>query len=217
MRFIISLMMTLTLGAVEISPEVRPIATRLETALGDAERAFHQAQAKAKEDALRDLEKLLRAEQRKKNSLISADLEIRIAALIKDIALLKDEPLLKATDLNSKISKMELTEDEWSAVPAQIIKLDAKDSRGNTKIKIGVGELYFIVPHPTDTWKSQPTSESLTWAGNGHREMKLMIRCGEREISGLFVSEVGPLTLGPNDKVCSDNEGSLRVKILRVH
>ena len=209
--------MSVTVGAVETPPEVRPITTRLEAALNNAERDFHQAQAKAKEDALKDMEKMLRSEQKKKNSLISTDLEVRIAALTKDIALLKDEPLLKATGLDAKIKKMELTEEEWAAIPAQILKLDAKDQRSNTKIRIAAGELYFIVPHPTDTWKNQATGENLTWRGNANGEMKLMIRCGEKESNDLFVNEVGSLTLGPNDKGCGDNEGSLRVKILRVH
>ena len=217
MRFLIPLVMAVTMCAVEIPPEGRPITTRLEAALSNAERDFHQVQAKAKEDAVKDLEKLLKTELKKKASLISTDLEVRIAALTKDIALLKDEPLLKATELDAKISRKELTEEEWATLPAQILKLDAKDSRNNTKIKIAAGDLYFIVPHPTDTWKSQPTSESLTWRGNINGEMKVIIRCGEKEVPGLFVNEVGPLTLGPNDKACGDNEGSIRVKILRVH
>ena len=77
--------------------------------------------------------------------------------------------------------------------------------------------MYFIVAHPTDTWKNQPNGETLTWRGNKNGEMKLMIRCGEKQINDLFVTEVGSLTLGPNDDKCGDNEGSIRVKILRIH
>lgn len=217
MRFLLPLVMMFTMCAVEIPPEVRPITVRLDAALTDAERAFHLAQAKAKEDALKDMEKLLKAEQKKKLSLISTDLEVRIATLNKDIALLKDEPLLKATELNAKISRKEFTDEEWAAVPAQILKLDAKDPRSSSKIKVAAGELYFVVPHPSDTWKNQTAGESLTWRGNANGDMKLMIRCGEKELHDLFVNEVGLLTLGPNDKICGDNDGSLRVKILRVH
>lgn len=217
MRVLLTLMLSFIAFAVEAPPEVRPITARLDAALSEAERTWHLTQAKAKEDAVRDMEKLLKAERKKKASLITTDLEVRIAALNKEIPLLKDEPLLQATKLETKITKKELTEDEWTEISAQTLKLDAQESRSSTKIKVAAGELYFIVPHPTDTWKSHPVNESLTWQGNAKDEMKLMIRCGEKEISGLFVSEAGLLTLGPNDKACGDNEGFIRVKIIRVH
>jgi len=217
MRCILPLLASLALTAVEIPPEVRPITTKLDAALSEAERVCHVSQAKAKEDAVKEMEKLLKAEKKKKASLISTDLEVRIAALTKDIALLKDEPLLQATELDTKISKKEFTEEDWAAIPAQSLKLDAKEPRSNTKIKVAAGELYFIVPHPTDAWKNQPTGESFTWRGKDDGDMKLMIRCGEKEIPGLFVSETGLMTMGPNDKGCGDNEGSIRIKIIRVH
>jgi len=207
----------LALTAVEIPPEVRPITTKLDAAVSEAERLCHVTQAKAMEDAVKEMEKLLKAESKKKASLISTDLEVRIAALTKDIALLKDEPLWQATALDAKISKKELTEDEWAAIPGQTLKVDAKEPRSTTKIKVAPGELYFIVPHPTDTWKNYAAGDILTWRGNEKNEMKLMIRCGEKDITGLFVSETGLLTMGPNDKGCGDNEGFIRVKIIRVH
>lgn len=217
MRFLLPLLALLAVTAVEIPPEVRPITSRLDAALSEAERLCHVAQAKAKEDAVKEMEKLLKAEQKKKASLIKIDLEVRIAALTKDIALLKDEPLLQATALDTKISKKELTDDDWASIPGQTLNLDAKEPRSSSKIKVAAGELYFIVPHPSDTWKNQPSGESLTWRGKDGGDMKLMIRCGEKEITGLFVNEIGLLTLGPNDKGCGDNEGSIRVKIIRVH
>lgn len=217
MRFLLPLLASLAVMAVEIPPEVRPITSRLDAALSEAERLCHVAQAKAKEDAVKEMEKLLKAESKKKASLIRTDLEVRIAALTKDIALLKDEPLLQATELDTKISKSDLTEDDWTSIPGQTLNLDAKESRSSSKIKVAAGELYFIVPHPSDTWKNQASGDSLTWRGKDGGDMKLMIRCGEKEITGLFVNEMGLLTLGPNDKGCGDNEGSIRVKIIRVH
>ena len=217
MRFFLPLLASLAVMAVEIPPEVRPIMSRLDAALSEAERLCHVAQAKAKEDAVKEMEKLLKAEQKKKASLIRTDLEVRIAALTKDIALLKDEPLLQATELDIKISKKEMTEDDWASIPGQTLNLDAKEPRSSSKIKVAASELYFIVPHPSDTWKNQASGESLTWRGKDGADMKLMIRCGEKEITGLFVNEIGLLTLGPNDKGCGDNEGSIRVKIIRVH
>lgn len=217
MRLFLPLFATLAMTAVEIPQEVRPITTRLDAALSEAERLCHVTQAKAKEDAVKEMDKLLKAEQKKKVSLIRTDLEVRIAALTKDIALLKDEPLLRATELDTKIRMKELTEEDWASIPGQTLNLEAKDSRSSSKIKVAAGELYFIVPHPSDTWKNQASGDSLTWRGKDGGDMKLVIRCGEKEITGLFVNEIGLLTLGPKDKSCGDNEGSIRVKIIRVH
>jgi hypothetical protein len=217
MKALIPWFLACSLAAVETPPELKPLLAKQDAAIASAEKAFHQAQAQAKEDTLKEFEKLLKAEQKKKKySTLAADLELRIPVLTKEIALLRDEALLKATELNEKLIKNELTEEQWSAIPAAVLEIDALEARNPVGIRINAGDLYFIAPHPNDTWKGGGGPEAYNWKGKADGWMKLIIRCGEKVNEGLFVTETGSLTIGPSDDRCEDNVGQIRVKIMRL-
>lgn len=212
------LAVTCSLSALEIPAEERPIFAMLDADLAEADRSYHISQAEAKETAIKGLEKLLKAEQQKKKiSPLASDLEVRIEELRREAALLRDEPLLKANQIDEKIRKKEFTEDEWKAIPASIFTVDAKEPRNPTKFTVTAGQLYYVVPNPVDLWWGG-VGDKLTWKGKADGWMKLVIMCGEKEIvDKLFVAETGPLNFGPHDNTCGDNTGAIRVKILRIH
>ena len=205
------------LAAAEPPAELRPALARLDSALSAADKAYHEAQAKAKEEAVKDFDKLLKAERKKSVPLLTVELDQRILALNKEIALLRDEPLMKATTIDAEIARKEYTAAEWDALPAMVFTVDAKESRNNTRITVGPGQLYYVVPHPEDTWQSNTGATRSGWRGEILEFMKLQIWCGEKLNDTLFVSETGPLTLGPKDTRFGDNLGSIRVKIFRIH
>lgn len=216
MRFGLLLVVALTLNAVDISPEIQPVLTKLDLAMADAERACHKAQAQADEDAIKELEKLLRAERRKKTSTLAPALVARIELLNRDIVRLKDEPLMRATKLETQIARQELNEETWDALAAQPFTVEAGERHNRTKITVAPGELYLVVPHPTDTW-GRKDSGKITWRGTADGSMKLVIRCDTTRLDSLFVSEPGLLTLSALSESPRDNHGSIRVKIIRVH
>ena len=106
--------MSLSLIAVETPPEIKPLLAKQDAALAAAERAYHQAQAQAKEDTVKEFEKLLKAEQKKKKcSTLAADLELGIPALVQEIALLRDEAMLTAKELLLKRQSGLLASQDW--------------------------------------------------------------------------------------------------------
>ena len=204
------------LAAEDIPPEVRQILARHDTALAIEERNYHVAQAKAKEDAVKELEKLLKVERRRKGSTLVADLEARVAAFEKEIVLLKDEALFQVTKLDELLRKKALTDEAWNAAPGSVFTLDAKEPRNPTKIRVEQGAVYYVLPHPTDTWQAGPGKPKVTYLGDKGGAMKLVIRSGEKVNTEFFVSETGNLTLGAEETAFGDNVGTLRVKIVRL-
>lgn len=203
--------------AVEAPPEVKPVLAKLDAGLAEAERDWHLAQAKLKEEALKELDKMLKAERKKKASTLAIDLEARIQALGREAALLRDEPLLQANRIEEKLRTKSFTVEDWDAIPVPVLTLESRESRTAAKIKVAAGDLYLIAPHPTDVWRAHPEMEKVDFRGDKEGHMRMLVRCGEKEVDGFFVSETGPLTIGPKDDKCGDNLGSIRVKIIRVH
>lgn len=203
--------------AVEPPAEIKAVEVRRDAARADAEKAYHEAQAKADDEALKDLEKLMKIEKKKKTPLLTTELDQRIQALTKEAALLRDEPLMKANAIDERIKRKEFTVEDWDAVVAPVFVLQAREARNATKITVSAGQLYYVVPHPEDAWQAADTIPKVNWQGDKDGFMKLLIYCGEKQNDGLFVTETGPLALGPKDTKWADNVGTLRVKILRVH
>jgi hypothetical protein len=210
------LLVSVQLAAEEIPPEVKLILSRHDAALATEERNYHIAQAKVKEDTVKELEKLLKIERRRKGSTLVPDLEARVAAFEKEIALLKDETLFQVTKLDELLKKKALTEEAWNAAPGSVFTLDAKEPRNPTKIRVEQGAVYYVLPHPTDTWQAGPGKPKVGYLGEKNGTMKLVIRCGEKINTDFFVSETGMLTLGAEETVFGDNIGTLRVKIVRL-
>jgi hypothetical protein len=210
------LLVVTPLPAEEMLSEVKQVIARHDAALALEERNYHVAQAKVKEAAVKELEKLLRSERRRKGSLLIPDLESRIAVFTREIALLKDEVLFQVTRRDELLRHNALTEEEWNAAPGTIFTLDAKEPRNPTKIRVEQGALYHILPHPTDTWQAGPGKAKVTYLGDKAGTMKLVIRCGEKINADFFVSEAGILTLGAEETAFGDNVGSLRVKLVRL-
>jgi hypothetical protein len=207
----------LTVSAVETPPELKPILARMDVQLAEAERALHQAQAKAREDTIKEFEKLLKVERKRKGSTLAIELESRILILTNEANHLRDEPLLKAEALDEKIRTKTLTEDDWEAIPVAPLEVSAKEARTSTKVKLAQGDLYLIVPHPGDTWQASASYPKVTFLGGQDRFMRLLVMVGEKELATWLVAEPGVLTLGPKDDRTNDNVGAIRVKIIRVH
>ena len=217
LRVLLPLFAASLLAAVEAPPEVKPVLAKLDTGLADAEKDWHVAQAKLKEEAVKELDKMLKVERKKKASAIAIDLEARVQALTREAALLRDEPLLQANKIEEKLRAKTFSVEEWDAIQVPVLTLDAKEPRTPAKIKVAAGDLYLVVPHPTDIWQASPDLPKVDFRGGNEGLMRLLVRCGEKEVDGFFVSETGPLTLGPKDDRCGDNVGAIRAKILRVH
>lgn len=210
--------LAIALPAVETPPEVKPILARMDAQLADAERTLHQTQAKAREDAIKELEKLLKVERKRKGSTLAIDLESRIQILTNEAVRLRDEAQLRAETLAEKLRLGTLTDEEWQAIQAPELEVSAKESRTNTKLKLALGDTYLVVPNPVDTWQASPTFPKVTYAGaKDNRFMCLQVFVGEKESPTWLVSEPGMLTLGPKDDRLNDDLGSIRVKIIRVH
>ena len=215
-----TLLLILTTGvfAVETPPEIRGVLQRREAARAEADKVLHEAQAKANDEAVKELEKLLKAEKKKKVQPLTTTLEQRIEALNKESALLRDERLLQATAINERLSRKEFTAEEWDAVQGQVlVTVAAKESRTGVKVTMGPGELHLLVPHPDDLWQNNAQTPKAGWQGSVDGSMKLVVYLGEKVSDSLFVSDTNALALGPKDTACSDNLGTIRVKLLRVH
>lgn len=216
LRVLLPLFAASLLAAVETPPEVRPVLIKLDAGLAEAEKDWHMAQAKLKEEAAKELDKMLKVERKKKASALAIDLEARIQTLTREAALLRDEPLLQANKIEEKLRAKTFTVEDWDAIQVPVLTLESKESRNPTKIKVATGDLYLIAPHPGDTWQANADWEKVDFRGNKEGHMRLVVRCGEKEVDGFFVSESGPLTIGPKDDKCGDNVGAIRVKIIRV-
>lgn len=217
LRVLLPLFTVSLLTAVEVPAEVKPVLSKLDAGLAEAEKDWHVAQAKLKEETAKELDKMLKVERKKKTSALAIDLEARIQALTREAALLRDEPLLQANGIEEKLRAKTFTVEDWDALQVPVLTLDSKEPRNPTKIKVAMGDLYLVVPHPTDTWQANADWEKVDFRGNKEGHMRMIVRCGEKEVDGFFVSETGPLTIGPKDEKCGDNVGAIRVKIIRVH
>ncbi len=203
--------------AAEPPPEIKAVLIKRDAARGEAEKAYHEAQAKADDDAIKEFEKLLKLEKKKKVPLLTTELDQRIQALTKEAALLRDELLMTANAIDERIKRKEFTVEDWDALVAPVVTVLATEACNATKVTIGPGQLYYIVPHPDDLWQAAPTMPKTGWEGDKDGLMKLVSYSGEKQSDGLFISEAGPLSLGAKDSHFGDNSGSLRVKIFRVH
>ena len=173
-----TLLLILTTGvfAVETPPEIRGVLQRREAARAEADKVLHEAQAKANDEAVKELEKLLKAEKKKKVQPLTTTLEQRIEALNKESALLRDERLLQATAINERLSRKEFTAEEWDAVQGQVlVTVAAKESRTGVKVTMGPGELHLLVPHPDDLWQNNV----VLWAGPKTHLVHYPLRRGE--------------------------------------
>ncbi len=215
-----TLLLILSTGllAVETPPEIKGVLLRRDAARAEADKALHEAQAKANDEAVKELEKLFKAEKKKKIQPLATELEQRIQALNKESALLRDERLLQATAINERLARKEFTAEEWDAVQAQVsVTVQAKELHTGVKATMGPGELYLLVPHPDDLWQNNAETPKIGWQGHVDGSMKLIVYLGEKIGDSLFVSDTNALSLGPKDSACGDNLGTIRVKLLRVH
>lgn len=224
-RFVIPLLAAAAVFA-EDPPEVRAVITRMEKAIAEAETTSLLAQGKAMEAAAKDLEKLLARE--KKGSDLAVELKTRIDQLNAEAALLKDQPLYRAVQIEKALAAGTFTVKEWNAVVTDMqVTIDAKEEWTQTKFRMQEGEIWLIVPHPSDTWTGHVGNEMVNYLGHKgdvKGGMRLAIRIGDKDKgrvvsnrSFLLRSGAGALYLGCADSGdWGDNGGAIKVKLLKV-
>ncbi len=115
---------------------------------------------------------------------------------------------------------------EWDKLGGMAVIVDSHALVMDPGIVLKDGESVVVVPHPADTWTlgSGPTdSKPMTWQGDIHKDPGGTLRWG-----GLYVAlgddsqpcgvidGVGKLLLKCNDSGAQDNQGRIRVKILKL-
>jgi len=194
-------------------------------ALAKAKTDWHLAQAKIKEGIAKDLEKLYSTENKKKDSTLATELRRRIDLLNAEIVLLKDEPMMYASEINKVLIEGSFLASEWDNVATEtMITVDGKEEWTDTKIKINAGEVWLVVPNPGDTWKGNAAMSAVGYLGFKGQPMpgamRLTIKIGETvqsSTSFILATDSGRLMLGNQDeKDWSDNSGTMRVKLLRI-
>lgn len=152
---------------------------------------------------------------------------------LQQVQIGKEKPLapkvpgekLKVTKL-PKLDPLKLTSEVWALAPGKEIKVDGYRFT-ETKIEIGAGEEYIVLPNPTDKW----SWDRGNWTFSGDPKFKGRL-AGDANIMALIykiskegewkavssdaITGDGLLIFGPNDDQVNDNRGSVRIKIVRV-
>lgn len=204
------------LYATEIPSEIKAVQARLDAARSAAEKEMYEAKIKANEEAIKDLEKLLKAERKKDIPLLTVELDQRMQALTQEMAELRDDKMIRAKAIAQRVRFKEYTAEEWESVVSPVFTVSATEARNATKLTILAGQVFLIVPHPADRWQSSGGASPCDWKGDVEGGMRLMSYSGDKSSDNLFITEPGVLTLGGVDTDFHDNKGNLRVKLIRV-
>ncbi len=121
--------------------------------------------------------------------------------------LLKQIPKLKSAD--------------WAALPGLEIKVLATAQKTETGITLADGDVYVVVPHPTDQWTQGPVAKytKTTWNTG---ELDLRWFAGKESTNtaeksdNCIVRGEGAFLLGHGDANAGDNWGFIRVKIVKI-
>lgn len=132
---------------------------------------------------------------------------------------------LKVTKI-PKIDIDKLTAEIWAQAPGKEIKVSGSKFT-DTKVELVVGEEYVVLPHPTDKWswgKGNWTYKGdKTYKGRLQDEADVMAllfkvnQTGEwKALSNEPITGEGIIYFGPNDDQVNDNNGFVRIKIVRI-
>lgn len=121
--------------------------------------------------------------------------------------LLKQIPKLKAGD--------------WAALPGLEIKVLATVQKTETGITLAGGDVYVVVPHPTDVWTQGPVAKYTKTVWNtGELDLRWFVGKDStntaESIDNCIVRGEGALLLGHGDANAGDNWGFIRVKIVKI-
>ncbi len=221
MRFMSTVLLvsslSLSLAAAEQPAELRSILAKADAANEVAKRDFHLAQAKAKEVGVKEMEKLLTQEKKKKNSPLVEPLESYLSLWKREVTELKDETFMRAKEIAGALERGSYSAADWDALTGTMLTIEAKAEWTDAKTKVEPGELWLVVPNPDDKWAAGGGMGGVDWRGTKEGAMRLNFKLNETVTSGPFIEGTGRLYLGPNDqKDFSDNSGSMRVKLIRV-
>lgn len=203
-------------SATEIPAEIKAVNLRLDAARLAAEKELYQAKIKANEEAIKELEKLVKAERKKSIPRLTVELNQRIQALTLEVAELHDDKMMRAKVITQRLRNKEYSVDEWEAVISPIFTVSGTAPSTATKLPISAGQVYLVVPHPGDGWQASGDVPACDWRGYPDGTMRLQWFLGEKNGDQLFISEPGLLVLGGFDADHKDNQGSIRVKLIRV-
>ena len=127
----------------------------------------------------------------------------------------------EAIALNKAIKAGQITDEQWNAIGSDPLTVNAS-GLFDTGIVAKKGEVYVVVPSPTDTW---------TGSANKLAEYPLVTYLGSKTVAGQMAMQVkiesnimdsfmtvgeGRILVGPNDSKPGDNGGQIRIKIIKV-
>lgn len=216
-------------------PDPMPAAARqtmekYDRSVAEAKKVYDAAVARAADAARKELLRLQEQETK------AGRLESALAIKTQVEKLPSEDPGLGAllprgyADLLAKVEGGHLTETEWNALPG--VKINAAaDSTTDTKIVVHRNEVWLVVPHPTDKWRTSTTIDPFTYLGIKNPKhttypewcliipdfMRLQVIAGDVTLKGYLVEDQeGKLTARCNDHVQNDNLGEIRAKIIKV-
>ncbi|MBA3684236.1 MAG: hypothetical protein H0W72_03240 [Planctomycetes bacterium] len=119
-----------------------------------------------------------------------------------------------------------LTAAEWDKLGGMAATVDSRTGTVDTGVLLKDKDQVVVVPHPADPWTlgSGPMdSKPMTWQGDVHKDPGgrlrwgcLYVTLGEDSHPCGLIEGPGKLVLKCNDSGVHDNQGRIRVKILKV-
>jgi hypothetical protein len=188
---------------------------RYDKAAADAKKAFEAKCAEAAEVARKELMKIQEQETRAGRLETALAIKAEIERLPE-----KAEPAaaLSYPDIAKRIKDGTYTAEEWNKLVApKVVSVPANHEQTVTEYVLKRGDIYLVVPCPTDEWLGNTfIGKPTNYLGNSAGFLRLRVMVGDLFMKGFVAEGEGKLILSPYDTDYGDNGGGVRVKILKV-
>jgi len=228
MRAILMLLAALPLFAQssDLTPPTKPdqlpstakqTVERYDKAAAEAKKTFDAAIVKAADAARKDLTKIQESETKAGRLETAMAVKNQIDRLPNAESTAFEIPKLYL-DLEERIETGTVTATEWRDLPGTKFRVEASAILDLTKIVLKKGDLFIVVPCPTDKWAGSIDYPMVNYLGtNGSNTgMRLQVKVGDTAMKAFMAEGEGVLSMRANDTQPAGNPGSVTVKIIRI-
>jgi hypothetical protein len=199
-------------------PDPLPAAARVameryDKQVAEAKKTFDVKATEAADVARKELARLQEQETRAGRLDAALAIKAEIERLPEKAEPVSIPPYL---EIAKRLKDGTYTAEEWNKLVAPKVSVPATHEQTPTDYVLRKGDIYVVVPCPTDEWTGNVSFGKPTgYQGNGGY-LRLRVMVGDLFMKGFVAEGEGKLILSPFDQDYGDNSGAVRVKIIKI-